>query len=95
MQKVKGVDKVEVSLNKGLTILDFKPENAVTLSDLRHVIKNNGFVAKDAHVVARGETRTVNGKPIFEVSGSGETLAPTAAPQRTGDDWRLTVAASK
>ena len=95
MQKVKGVDKVQVSLNEGLTILDFKPENTVNLSDLRHVIKNNGFVAKEAHVIARGAMRSVNGQSIFEVSGSGETLVPTAAPQRTGDDWRFTVAASK
>ena len=53
MQKVDGVQSVRVSLNDGLTILDLKAGNAVTLAKLRQIIKNNGFVSKEATAVAR------------------------------------------
>jgi hypothetical protein len=90
MQKVDGVQSVRVSLNDGLTILDFKPGNAVTLAKLRQIIKNNGFVSKEASVVARG---AVSGKQGFVVSGTNEHLTLGAAPQQIGEDWRLTVQA--
>ena len=53
MQKVDGVQSVRVSLNDGLTILDLKPGNAVTIARLRQIVKNNGFVSKEAGVIAR------------------------------------------
>jgi copper chaperone CopZ len=92
MQKVDGVQSVRVSLNDGLTILDLKPENAVTLVRLRQIIKNNGFVSKEASVLACG---TPSGERGFVVSGTNEQLTLGAAPQQTGDDWRLTVLAAK
>ena len=79
-----------MSLNDGLTILDLKPENAVTLAKLRQIIKNNGFVSKEASVVARGATKGPRG---FVVSGTNEQLSVSASPQQVGDDWRLTVPA--
>jgi hypothetical protein len=90
MQKVDGVQDARVSLNDGLTILDLKPGNAVTLAKLRQIIKNNGFVSKEANVLARG---VPNGQRLFVVDGTNEPLAVSAAPQKVGDDWRLTVAA--
>jgi hypothetical protein len=90
MQKVDGVQRVEVRLNDGVTVLDFKPGNDVTLATLRHVIKNNGFVSKEALVVAAG---TDNGDRVFVVSGTQEQLELTSAPQRLGDSWRMTVSA--
>jgi ribosomal protein L19E len=65
MQKVEGVQAVRVSLNDGLTILDLKPGNAITLAKLRQIIKNNGFVSKDVSVIARGRPRMAH-----EVSSS-------------------------
>jgi hypothetical protein len=75
MQKVPGVSAVRVSLNEGLTVLDFKPENTVTLSRLRQVIRNNGFVTKEALVVARGVVTAAGTVLTFEVTGSRETIA--------------------
>src|SRR5436189_172984 len=69
MQKVDGVSRVHVSLNDGLTILDLKPGNAVTLAKLRQIIKSNGFVSKEASVLARG---SANGGQSFVVSGTKE-----------------------
>jgi hypothetical protein len=91
MEKVDGVDKVRVSLNDGLTILDLKPANTITLARLRQIIKNNGFVSKDATVVARGHLNSGNGARIFEVGGTGEELVPSGETQQTGEQWRLTV----
>ena len=71
MQKVDGIQTVRVSLNDGLTILDLKPGNAITLAKLRQIIKNNGFVSKEANVVARG---AANGPRGFVVSGTNERL---------------------
>ena len=81
MQKVKGVETVRVSLNDGLTILDFTPANTVKLNDLRQIIKNNGFVSKEAHVIVRGRAKDVTGGTVFETSGTGETFAVVSDPQ--------------
>lgn len=85
MQKVTGVASVRVSLNEGLTVLDLKPGNDVTLAHLRQVIRNNGFVTKEAQVVAVGAVSTTGGAVVFEVSGSRErfTLQPGS-----GQPWQ-------
>jgi hypothetical protein len=93
MQKVDGVQGVRVSLKDGLTILDLKPDNRVTLAQLRQIIKNNGFVSKEAQVTARGASSSAEGKPIFEVSGTRERFLPSASPQQSGDDWVFSVSA--
>ena len=82
MQKVKGIDKVRVSLNDGLTIVDLTPENTVTLSELRQVIKNNGFVSGEAQITARGSVSDVNGQPLFTVAGTGEQFVLVGAAPR-------------
>ena len=92
MLKVEGVQSVKVSLNDGLTILDLKTGNAVTLAKLRQVIKNNGFVSKDAQVLARGSTAVADGRTVFVVSGTGERFVLTAPARQVGDGWQLVVA---
>ena len=86
MRKVEGVQSVSVSLKEGLTVLDLKPDNKVTLAQLRTVIKNNGFVSKEAQVTARGQ---VSGD-AFEVSGTGEHLPVGQRPAASGDRWQFT-----
>jgi hypothetical protein len=85
MKKVAGVSDVHVSLNKGLTALDLKPGNTVTLAALRQIIKNNGFVPKDAAIVARGAIDDHESTTLV-VSGTNERLVLTSA-HRVGDDW--------
>ena len=91
MEKVEGIDRVRVSLNEGLTILDLKPSNTITMAKLRQIIKNSGFVSKDATIVARGEIKSANGHRVFDVSGTGERLTPAAEPQPADDAWRFSV----
>lgn len=71
MRKVEGVEKVTVSLKDGLTTLELTPGNSVTLETLRTIIKNNGFVSRDADITATG--RRVSGG-TFEVAGTREQL---------------------
>ena len=92
MQKLDGVQTVKVSLNDGLTILDLKPDNTLTLAKLRQVIKNNGFVSKEAQIIARGSTAVAEGHPVFDVSGTKERLALTTPALQIGDNWQLAVA---
>jgi hypothetical protein len=89
MKKVPAVGQVRVSLNEGLTVLDLKPGNRTTLAELRQILKDNGFVAKEATVIARG---TVAAEPdTFVVGGTNERLSLSSPAQRAGDDWRLAV----
>ena len=81
MRKVPGVSAVRVSLNEGLTVIDLKPDNTVTLSSLRQVIRNNGFVTKSAEITARGIVTTTGKGLTFEVSGSRERLAVEPSDQ--------------
>ena len=89
MQKVEGIQNVRVGLKDGLTVLDLRPDNKVTLAQLRTVIKNNGFVSKDAQVTARGSVsvRVVAGRhlacgrPIL--TGGGYTKYRISGPARS------------
>ena len=86
MQKVDGVKSVQVSLKQGVTTLELRPENKVTLAQLRTVIKNNGFVSRDAEIIARG---IVTGDK-FEVSVTREQLRMAGKPTSTADgNWRI------
>lgn len=92
MQKIAGVQSVKVSLNDGLTILDLKPDNSVTLAKLRQVIKDNGFVSREAQIVARGSTAVADGRPVFDVSGTQERLLLTMPARQVSDGWQLSIA---
>ena len=92
MQKVDGVQSARVSLNEGLTILNLRPGNAVTVTRLRQIIKNNGFVSKEATVVADGGS---NGPQLFIVSVTNERLLTASEPQKVADGWRFVVPAPK
>ena len=89
MRKVRGVEKVTVSLKNGLTVLELSADNTVTLSSLRTVIKNNGFVSKEATIVAAG---VPTGRD-FVVSGTREQLVASAPPTSAPDGhWQFVVA---
>ena len=91
MQKVDGVERARVSLKEGLTILDLKAGNRVTLAKLREVIKNNGFVSKEAQLLAAGTPRSDSAGERFEVSGTGEQLRSSTKPVADASgQWRFT-----
>jgi hypothetical protein len=72
MRKIPGVKTVRVSLNDGLTVLDLDSGNAVTLGQLRTVLKNSGFVSKEAQLEARGVVVAKGHDIVFTVAGTSE-----------------------
>jgi len=92
MKKVAAVSQVRVSLNDGLTVLDLKPGNTVTLAEIRLIIKNNGFVPKEATVIARGQP-DARDTVTFVVSGTNERLMLSSPPHKSGEDWQCNVRA--
>lgn len=97
MQKVDGVSSVRVSLNEGLTVLELKPGNAITLARLRELIRSNGFPTRDALVVATGRGVASGGNLVFEVAGTGERypiLVSTPDQKQRADELRAKPAVS-
>jgi hypothetical protein len=92
MQRIDGVQSARVRLNEGMTIVELKTGNTVTLAKLRQVIKDNGFVSKEALVIARGSVIGGPGAPVFEVGGTREHLVPSGPAEQRGDAWQLSVA---
>ena len=92
MQKVEGVQSVAVNLKDGVTILELREGNTVTLAQLRTLIKNSGLVPLDANVVARGSLVG----DLFEVRFSGERLRVKGQLAKLAiDRWTLVVPAPK
>ena len=69
--KIEGVQKVDVSLEKGSTHIEFKPDNKVLLTQIENAVRRNGFSPKGGNVELRG--RIQNSKVI--VTGSNETVS--------------------
>ncbi len=93
MRKISGVKTVRVSLNDGLTVLDLDAGNAVTLAQLRTVLKNSGFVSREARIEAAGTVAASGDGLTFSVSGTGETfpLLPGVNARTVFDDLKKHV----
>jgi hypothetical protein len=78
---INGVENVNVSLNKGLADVDFKPGNNVTFRQLQDAIARNGFTTKQSIVVVRGAVDSANGKYRLKVSGTSDSFELVNADQ--------------
>src|SRR5829696_6829937 len=78
LQKFSGVEKVDVSLNKGVATVALKPGNTVRLREVwETAIRKNGFTPKETKVLIRGEV--VGGaKPELKVTGTNEVYGLVA-----------------
>jgi copper chaperone CopZ len=70
VRKLDGVESVEVSLERAAAAINLRPGNRITLSQLRQIIKNNGFTAKEATVTVVGMLTERGGKPALSVTGT-------------------------
>lgn len=55
-------------LNDGLTVLDLRVGNTITLAQLRKVLKDNGFVSKEAHISARSTVAERGSQLMFTIA---------------------------
>jgi len=79
LSKVGGVEKVDVSLEKGLSTIVMKNENNATLQQLETVVRKSGFSPKKARVVFKGKLQSKDGKVTQAiVTGSQEILPATS-----------------
>ena len=88
IKKLDGVESVDVSLEKATADIRLEPGNAITLPQLRRIIRQSGYPTKDARVEARGTVVERNGKPALDLqNGSFLELAarPSVAPAASID----------
>ena len=97
IRKLPGVDSVEVSLERATADIRLRAGNAVTLSQLRQIVKDNGFTSKEATVTVAGNLIEHGGQPALDVTGTKIVLliVPDAkqpdAYQRIKAQLRATV----
>jgi copper chaperone CopZ len=74
VQKVEGVESVELSLERAQADIRLAAGNRVALDRFRQIVKGNGFEPKEAVVTAVGTARESGGRLTFEVSGTRSVL---------------------
>lgn len=79
IRKLDGVESVDVSLEKATADIRLKPGNAITLPQLRRIIRESGYPTRDAQVDARGTFVDRNGKPMLDLQ-NGSYLELAARP---------------
>jgi copper chaperone CopZ len=80
LQKFSGVEKVEVSLNKGLATVTLKAGNTVRLPDVWETVRKNGFTPKETRVIVRGDV-IEGAKGQLRITGTNEVYSLLADPK--------------
>jgi len=70
LSKLPGVTKVDVTMNDGKAVIEFSPESATTLGQIREVLVHGGLTPKEASVTVEGHLVKTDGKLQLIVSGS-------------------------
>jgi copper chaperone CopZ len=86
VRKVEGVESVEVSLERASMDIRLRPGNRITLGQLRQLVKNTGFTAKDATVTAVGTLVDRGGKPALDIAGTNAVWL-LAADSESGEPF--------
>ena len=78
--KMAGIESAEVSLTTAMADIRLKPENRITMAQLRDVLKKNGYPTRDAQIEARGKIVERGGRRAFDLlNGSTMELVEGAA----------------
>ena len=72
MEKLPGVESATVKLNEGRAVLQLKPDNRVTIAEVRERVKRNGFTPREAVVTARGDVVLEGDRVRLRISGTDE-----------------------
>ncbi|MGH7780028.1 MAG: heavy-metal-associated domain-containing protein [Candidatus Binataceae bacterium] len=80
MNKIPGVESVNVSLNHALVSIELKPGNSVRLDQIRKAILDDAFTPKEATVTVVGQVVQNSGQPALKVTGTDQLyeLAPVS-----------------
>jgi hypothetical protein len=80
LQKLAGVEAVDVSLERAVVDVRLRAGNTITLAQLRGIIKSNGFSSRDAAVTAVGTLAQAGGNAVLEVTGTKVVMRIDADP---------------
>jgi copper chaperone CopZ len=80
IKKLDGVQTVDVSLEKATADIRLKPGNAVTMPQLRKLIRQAGYPTKEARVDVRGAFVERNGKPALDLQNGSFLDLATSPP---------------
>jgi len=85
--KLPGVESAVLSLDKASADITLKPENRITMTQLREVLKKSGYPTRDAQVDARGRIVDRGGKLLVDLlNGSTMEIDPKSASAKAGDE---------
>ena len=82
VQKLDGVESGEVSLQQKTADIRLRKGNRITLSQLRSVVKNAGFTAREANVSVVGTLVERGGKPALEITGLETVILLASDPAK-------------
>jgi copper chaperone CopZ len=79
LRSIKGVETVDVSLERGKAVATFAPGNTVRYEQLLRAIEKNGFVVKGSNLTVDGQVVSNGNAPELQVSGSNERFRLAAS----------------
>ena len=83
LEKVEGIESVSVTLKRGVAHITLKKGNTLTLSDLRKIVKEAGYVSRQATVVVAGTAQGEGARLTLMVGGTREVFDLDAEPGRS------------
>ncbi len=82
MEKLPGVESATVKLNEGRAVLQLKPDNRVTIAQVRERVRQNGFTPRAAVVAAIAEAMV---EPVLAAPpGSRAPMRSSTCARRPG-----------
>ena len=100
VSKIEGVTSATVSLNEGMTTVQFASSNSVRIEQIREAIRSNGFTPKDAEIrvagvlIHRGDTLLLavpGAEESFLLQDSMALQGQVSALRRLPPNERITV----
>ena len=82
IQKLDGVEKVQLSADEGLVIVQLKAGNKIALEQLRRIVRSNGYPTKDAEITALGKLVSAGGRHSIDLL-NGSSLPLTEPPSKS------------
>ena len=86
LEKIPGVDSVNVSLNDGKATIRLKSGNTVTMEQVHQAVQRNGFNPQDATVTVRAEPTVTAGKLQLKILGTNVTYDVAGPHDRAVQD---------
>jgi copper chaperone CopZ len=94
--KLPGVESAAVSLDKASADIKLKPDNHITMTQLRDVLKQNGYPTRDAQIEARGRLVERGGKLMLDLlNGSTMNVEGQGVALKAGDQIAQVTGVSK